>query len=296
MPIPFTCPHCGTQTIVADEYAGQSGPCAKCGQTITIPAAPGVVDGYAPPAKSGSGTTTLVAVLIGAAVMFVICGGILLALLLPAVQAAREAARRAQCANNLKQIGLAMHNYHSEYNCFPPAYVADKDGKPLYSWRVLLLPYMEQKALYQQFHLDEPWDSPNNRPLANLMPPMYRCPSDPNPNSATTTHYVAITGPGTVFDDAKACRFSDITDGMSNTLLVLETPGTPVNWTEPVDTTIDELTLGMSSNGGRQPHLGGFQSILCDGSYHFISSSIDVETLKRLSEKSDGKPIDAGAW
>src|SRR5437588_6801844 len=102
----------------------------------------------------------------------------MVALLLPAVQAAREAARRAQCTNNLKQIGLAMHNYHSSNNCFPPAFTTDRDGKPLLSWRVLLLPYLECSSLYANFHLDEPWDSPHNRPLVNQMPSVFACPSD----------------------------------------------------------------------------------------------------------------------
>src|ERR1700676_3675353 len=104
---------------------------------------------------------------------------VLIALLLPAVQAAREAARRAQCVNNLKQIGLAMHNYHSTYDCFPPAVTADDQGRPLLSWRVLILPYLEEAPLYAQFHLDEPWDSPHNLPLASKMPRVYTCPSDP---------------------------------------------------------------------------------------------------------------------
>ena len=85
--------------------------------------------------------------------------GLLTTLILPAVQSSREAARRTQCVNNLKQIGLAMHNYHATYDTFPPAGTVDAEGKPLLSWRVLLLPFLEQDALYRQFHLDEAWAS-----------------------------------------------------------------------------------------------------------------------------------------
>ena len=88
----------------------------------------------------------------------------------------RGNAARTQCVNNLKQIGLAMHNYHATHKTFPPAFTVDKDGKPLLSWRVLILPYLEQDALYKEFHLDEPWDSPHNRTLIERMPPTYRCP------------------------------------------------------------------------------------------------------------------------
>ncbi len=79
--------------------------------------------------------------------------------------------------NNLKQIGLAMHNYESTFGTFPPAYIADKaTGKPLLSWRVAILPFLEQDALYKQFHLDEPWDSAHNKTLIARMPPVYRSP------------------------------------------------------------------------------------------------------------------------
>ncbi|MDZ7615900.1 MAG: DUF1559 domain-containing protein [Patescibacteria group bacterium] len=96
---------------------------------------------------------------------------------LPAKSACREAARRPTGINNLKQIGLALHNYHDCSGCFPPPYVADAEGKPLYSWRLLLLPYLEENPLYERWHLDEPWDSPHNRPLAEQAIGVFRCPS-----------------------------------------------------------------------------------------------------------------------
>src|SRR6202789_1676353 len=102
---------------------------------------------------------------------------VLIALLLPAVQAAREAARRAQCVNNLKQIGLAMHNYHSANDAFPMPAITDKDGKPLLSRRVAILPYIEKQELYNKFKLEEPWDSPHNKALLKEMPTTYLCPS-----------------------------------------------------------------------------------------------------------------------
>ena len=98
-------------------------------------------------------------------------------LMFPAVGAAREAARRAQCTNNLKQIGLAMHNYVAAHNnAFPAPALPGKDGKPALSWRVALLPYLEQQSLYDRFHLDEPWDSPHNKALIKEMPAVFTCP------------------------------------------------------------------------------------------------------------------------
>src|SRR5262249_19251820 len=93
------------------------------------------------------------------------------------IRQAREAARRSQCTNNLKQIGLAMHDYHRAHGTFPPAYSTSPDGKPLLSWRVHILPFLGQKALYDEFHKDEPWDSEHNKTLISRMPAVYTCPS-----------------------------------------------------------------------------------------------------------------------
>jgi hypothetical protein len=101
---------------------------------------------------------------------------VLLVLLWPAVEAAREAARRSSCNCNLKQIGLGLQTYADAYKCFPPAYTTDATGNRMHRWRVLILPYVEQKALYAQYDFSEPWDGPHNRLLAKYMPPFYRCP------------------------------------------------------------------------------------------------------------------------
>ncbi len=142
MPIAYSCPHCGKQFSVAEQYAGQSGPCSGCGKTITVPPLPGMpAQSFAPPAKSGGGGMGLLAIVLGGCLISSICVvGILIALLLPAVQAAREAARRMQASNHLKQLTLAMQNYHDEHNALPPAVVTDENGVALYSGRVLLLP------------------------------------------------------------------------------------------------------------------------------------------------------------
>src|SRR5690606_34861990 len=126
MPITFTCPHCGNTTQVADSFAGHSGPCAKCGATISIP----LPDSGADPPRRSSASSPVVAVIIAVGVSALLCGGVMVALLLPAVQSAREAARRMSCSNNLKQIGLALQTYHDTYGEFPPAYLADENGQP----------------------------------------------------------------------------------------------------------------------------------------------------------------------
>src|SRR4029077_10950256 len=148
--------------------------------------------------------------------------------------------RRAQCMNNLKQIGLAMHNFHDSNNAFPPAAITDKQGRPLLSWRVAILPYVEQSSLYNSFHLDEPWDSPHNITLVNQMPRVYLCPSEGNPKPGKTTYQVVV-GPQTLFPaEGRRIRITDVMDGTSNTFMVGEA-SQAVTWPAP-----DDLSAGSS--------------------------------------------------
>jgi prepilin-type processing-associated H-X9-DG protein len=296
MSISFTCPHCGKQTNVADKYAGQTGPCSNCGQTITIPssgAAPTLAPTPQPAATAASGGGGVAVAVIVVACLFgvFVCGGILVALLLPAVQAAREAARRTQCSNNLKQIALAMHNYHDTYKTFPPAYIPDENGNPMHSWRVLILPFLEYDYLHRQYNFDEPWNSPNNLAVTNQVVPVYNCPSDP---TSTDTNYMVITGPGTMFDGAKACRIADISDGTSNTLMVVEVAGTGVNWAEPKDLDASKLAYPLNAGGPSSPashHPGGINAALCDGSVRFISDSVAPQTFNSLVTRAGGERV-----
>jgi prepilin-type processing-associated H-X9-DG protein len=232
----------------------------------------------------------------GMAIAGIILGGlgstlIMAVLLLPAVQAAREAARRAQCVNNLKQIGLAMHNYQSVNNSFPPAWTSDRDGRPLLSWRVLILPYVEQSALYQEFHLDEPWDSPHNSRLASRMPSVYACPSDPT-KSPGMTSYEVLVGPRTLFPGGKATDLPQVTDGTSNTIMVAEAKR-PVTWSAPDDLTPNPTlpNLGLGSL-----HPGGFNVAMADGSVRFFKLSIAQQVLSALITRDGGEVIGAGSY
>ena len=124
--------------------------------------------------RKGQRGFTLVELLVVIAII-----AILVSLLLPAVNSAREAARRTQCVHHLKQLGLALQAYHDKYGSLPPAYFPDKDGKPKYSWRVLILPMLGEQALYDAYDFDEPWNGPNNRKLASKMPAVFACPGRP---------------------------------------------------------------------------------------------------------------------
>ena len=298
MPISFACPHCGKQTNVADQYAGQTGPCSGCGQTITIPGGAGQTPFLAAPstpspvAKGTGKGVVWVVVAVVCLVLLVPCSGILVALLLPAVQSGREAARRSQCNNNLKQIAIAFLNYHDVHKTFPPAYIPDKDGRPMHSWRVLILPFMEQQALYQQYNFNEPWDSPQNQVVTRTVIPAYKCPSAPD--RPTETNYMVITGPGTLFEGAEACSIAKISDGTSNTILVVEVAGTGANWAEPRDLDASKFSPPFSPPRPDAPgsyHSGGLNVVLGDGSTRFLSNSIDPATAQGLTTRAGDERI-----
>jgi len=211
--------------------------------------------------------------------------GVVVALLLPAIQSGRESVPRVRCPNNLKQIGLAMHNYHFKYGCFPPAYVADAKGRPLQSWRVLLLPYVEQGGLYDRLKLDEPWDSPHNRSVLQDegATQCFHCPSAQNPKDETS--YVLIVGPDTISDGPHSMRLEDIKDGPSNTIMIVEVKDSGIHWAEPRDLDFKSMSFRISDPNGKgigSYHPGIANVAFADGSVRSIRDDIDPKLLKSL--------------
>ena len=217
---------------------------------------------------------------------------VLVALLLPAVSSARGAARKMQSSNNLKQIGLALRIYHNTYGKFPVGEEPNqnihyKDGKPLLSWRVHILPFIEQDPLYSQFKLDEPWDSPHNIKLSRIPIPTY---TDPNMElEPGMTTYLAPMGPNTVLGANRSMKYRDITDGESQVIAVLEAGAeNAVPWSKPDDWTpdVEDLILSLSLDNQYS------QILMVDGSVHSISlREILPETLMKLIQRNDGQPL-----
>lgn len=344
MAVPFftECPECAAQLKINNPTAiGKRVRCPNCknvfqtndSRTATPPPPPpskdfdyedpdegfydDEYDDYAPnrgaehrsrPRQSKSSNTLLIVGIIFGC--FVVFGGLLAAFLLPAVGQARMAAQRSMDKNNLKQVGIALHNYHDNYGAFPVIREEDHNGpRPMpfplqqhdpaggqrmpphlnrqLSWRVHILPFIDQAPLYERFHLDEPWDSPHNRTLIPLMPEVYKRPGSNLPQGKTT--YLGIDGPGGVMEDGGGTSIREITDGASNTILIVEVADeNAVTWTQPEDY---HFTPQETANGlGGWP--GGFHVLMCDGSVRFVSEQISPQTLAKLMQKNDGQIIE----
>jgi len=282
MSTPITCPHCGKSTAAVGDQAAT---CSHCGKTIDVPEQSARPAG--PSERSGMHPVAIV--------LMVLVGGFLLAgLLMPPVRCARVASRRAACINHLTQLGLTMHAYHDKHGCFPPAYLADENGKPMHSWRILLLPHMEYGWLYDEYDFDEPWDSPKNRELTEYIPREYQCPKALD-NMPTETNYMMIVGPETVSDGpGSSCIGSMTNDGTSWTIMLVEVTGTGVHWAEPRDLNAEEIDFSINRDSGAgigSPHPAVINVLFCDGTVRSLAKSTDPEKMKALSTIDGGEDV-----
>lgn len=188
-----------------------------------------------------------------------------------------EVSPRRRCMQKLKVIGLALHAYHDTYGSFPPAYTVDETGRPAHSWRVLILPYLDEEALYSEYRFDEPWDGPHNRTLQDQIPDVYRCPSFhayqaehglESPHSDRLNNYVAIEAAGAILDGPHPNTFNSVTDEQSSTLMVADVRQHAVHWMQPEDVSPEELLsdLLFSKAEGQGNHREGLLMLLADGS------------------------------
>jgi hypothetical protein len=186
--------------------------------------------------------------------------------------------------NRLKELGLAFHNYHDTFGFFPHD-IRDKDGKALLSWRVAILPFIEEENVYKQFKLDESWDSENNKKLIEQLPQIYA----PIRGKAEKYHtfYQSFSGDGAFMDPKKNLKIGNIVDGCSNTLMVVEA-NKPIIWSKPDDIPFDPKKE-LPKLGGM--FLGDFNALLADGSVRKIKKSITPDTLKKLIMIADGMAV-----
>jgi hypothetical protein len=200
----------------------------------------------------------------------------------------QERVRQARVSEHLSKIGLAFYKYYDAHTVFPAPASYDTDGKALLSWRVHVLPQLGYEKLYKEFHLNEPWDSEHNIQLVKRMPAVYHSGSYPLTREGKTT-FLAPTGKGTMFPSRKPLKMADISDGTSNTILLVEAvPDRAVIWTRPGDLPFDP----------KKPFAGlvdkkkkSFLVVAADDSVHCLPASMDVKTLIGLFSPAGGEQV-----
>jgi prepilin-type processing-associated H-X9-DG protein len=287
MAISFACPHCGCRTTVESRLAGERLACGSCDRMMTVPAA-------SAENAAGSAEMPSAASVIAMVVCLLLVGAGLAVLFLPADGSAREAGPRPTCANNLKQLGVGLHNYHEEYGCFPCAVEMNDEGQAMRSWRTTILPYVEHGHLFERYKLDEPWNSTSNQSLLDEIPGGYRCPAVRYAGS-TETSYVMIVGEGTVGGEPnEGVSYKDITDGTSRTIMAIEVAESGIPWLEPRDVTVQEAVeyiTNPAASDRKHAHRGGVMVLMADGSVYFIGASIDPQNLTSLLLRDDGQGV-----
>jgi hypothetical protein len=215
--------------------------------------------------------------------------------LIPAARYLVGGFHRWQSSYNLFCLHLALHSYHNVHGSFPPAVVTDDDGHPMHSWRVLVLPYMEQEELFRKYDFNEPWNGPNNRRLASAMPRMFRFPALGSRPGTGTTGYTAVVGPETGWLGSGGRSYDDFASTW-RTLFLVETFGSDIHWMEPRDLSIDEFVSELHSEPTfvrwwlRLPPTGwrhyryppGRAVVMVDGSVLFVPDNLSPETVRSL--------------
>ncbi len=190
------------------------------------------------------------------------------------------------CKKRLHEIASALSAYQEARKRYPPPYIADAEGRPLVSWRVVLLPYLGEHTLYEKWkqHRDEPWDGQHNRKNSQQEIGVFHCPSDKGPN--TDASYVAVVGPGTIWPDgSKRVTNDSIRDGTDNTLLIVEVKNSGINWMEPRDLDFETLSLGVNPGSGlgvSSNHPGYVNAVFASGRIVTIHENIALDQLRAL--------------
>jgi uncharacterized protein DUF1559 len=202
------------------------------------------------------------------------------------------AEQQQQSMRRLRELGRALLAHHDQMGTFPPAYMADPaTGKPLYSWRVLILPYLGQQALYDRFDKSKAWDAPENLAVSNTAVDAFKSPADPMA-AANGVSYVAIIGEGCLFTGGRPLKLLDVLDGTSNTLAVIETRDIAGSWAAPIDLRLEglRLELGTAADQIHSPYPHGLQILRCDTSVGTVPAASVPDVLPRILSTGGGEP------
>jgi hypothetical protein len=209
--------------------------------------------------------------------LLVLVSCIVVAIIVYALFDAREAARESACQGHLNQLFVAIHKYEFEHGQLPPAFILGPDGQPWHSWRVLLLPYLEEQSVYDRYRFDEPWNGPNNRKLADqIHVEVFQCFSGTDYKRTFNTNILVVVGEGTAFPFETTARSSDFRDGVENTILLLKVADSGIHWMEPRDLQFDSLVFSQEKSDA--PAISSFHPT---GTAVVFADRLDVYRIPR---------------
>tara|TARA_R110002049_G_scaffold2750_9_gene22336 strand:+ start:3199 stop:4110 length:912 start_codon:yes stop_codon:yes gene_type:complete len=293
----FTCPHCQAKTQVDDRYSGQAGQCAVCGEPIQLPTIASSVD---PPTKQSTGIRSL-GWLVSACVLLVLLLCLLFAVIRyggSTLAQLTNSRQRTTSLNNLQQIAEALNAYAADHGTYPPPATVDQNGVPLHSWRVLILPYLGEDRLYNEFDLSLPWNHADNLNVVyQNSPPTALIHPNANANGLSQqSGYHLVVGQGTLFPPSGPLSPDQVTDDPALTLLVIEAaPASSMNmWTEPVELDFGTMLGRINGTAGIEPGGmldGGAAVATVDGRVHFAKETLSPNIVRSLITPTGSEPL-----
>jgi len=293
---------------VLDRYAGQTGPCAVCAKTITIPARTETEtsDGHAhtttkrvPEENSGVGLGTLIGILGGSVALFSVIFltvVLIFRVAIPAANQMRTDSLNRASLDKIERITQALNAYHDLHGSYPPAYFTDDTGKPNHSWRVMILPQLDRNDLYKQYDFSQPWNSPVNINVTTRMPDVYRSEIDNSPNS-TSTNFAAVVGKQTMFPHEKSTSRSQVFDNPNSVLMIVEVHGLGFDWTDPgenydLDSPQGTMVIdnNRSSTTANKSMLTGNLGVMSEDTYH-ADDSTSITLLRSMATRSGSEDV-----
>lgn len=294
---------------VLDRYAGETGPCAVCAKTITIPPRSQSSDpSNSSPAPhdvekdtAGVPLGTLVGLLGGSVLCFAViflAVVVVVRVAIPAANQLRLTRMHESSQDNIRRIVEALNQYHDNHGSFPPAYFTDAKGKPIHSWRVMILPELGRNDLYRRYNFDEPWDSPINLTVMQEMPDVYTSYGAGETLGTGTTHMAAVVGKSTMFPHAKSVNRDQISDSYDTVLAIVEVQGIGFDWTDPredydIDKPQSTLIINDQVTSGTPlppSTLTGNVGMLSEDTYH-LPNSVSSGTMRDMATRSGGVPV-----
>ncbi len=301
MPHLFTCPHCQTKTLVDDQFSGHVGRCVTCDQPIEIPnfhvdsetqsqSTHRIGSSLSPMARRLIAATLGVIALAGLA-------GVLYRYGAPAIATLATGRDRAIAIKNLEQIASALNSYAADHNgVYPLPIVRDSAGKPMHSWRVAILPYLNEPQLYTSYNFDKPWDDPENMLIVESMPNVYATPQQ-GPWSGYDCKYQLVSGDRTLFPRSGPLGPKSLIDDPTKTALVVEglpRSNPPSVWTEPNEMEFAIMTGAIG--GSPEAEIGGVTEggvviATVDGAGHFLTETTAPEIVRAILTANGGEPL-----